>query len=282
MSVEQRICAVAYKKGERICAVEVHGARLFTCVYITLLLVINNYFHSKMNPTISEIRNHATSLMRLLDNLEESNKTKVEPNKNKDDNPFRVMHLINNPLEMADKAKQKELDQLKKENERLKARLELLESGNTADMTLRIDEAVNKSHQIKVLNQKLDEYKQREEKILTSFRKASREFREVCYLLTGFRIDALKNSIYRLSSMYANSEDDKLFFEISPDGSIQLLKNDYSDLLSDHIKTYLENADSFPAFLASITLDLFKSSTQLATMSMCMSTTVQPNPAYRP
>lgn len=222
-------------------------------------------------------------LSSVLDMLERIDQDKDEPSASyMGELPHKVIHLKNNPFQMKMKAKERELDELKEENDRLRARLDLLESGNNADITRRIDDAVNNAQQIETLSRKVSEFQKREVKILDSFRKTSREFREVCYLLTGYRVDALKDRIYRLSNMYADSEEDKLFFEIAPDGSIQLLKNEYSDRLSEYINTYLENADSFPAFLASITLDLFKSSTQLAPMSMCMSTTIQPNPNYNP
>lgn len=247
---------------------------------------------SNHNRTIREIKSKVDSIVGLLDKLDLEVKeedrshiaiadgTERENGHEYGELPYRVIHLKNNPAQMKIHAKTKELEELKKENERLRARLELLESGNDADVTRRIDDAVNNAHQIEVLSQRLSEFQKREAKILDSFRKTSREFREVCYLLTGYRVDALKDRIYRLTSMYAESEEDKLFFEIAPDGAIQLLKSEYSDRLSEHISTYLENADSFPAFLASITLELFKSTTQLTPMSMCMSTTIQPNPVY--
>ena len=206
----------------------------------------------------------------------------IQSEDNNGELPHRVIHVKNNPVQLEMNASKRRFEELKKDNERLKARLELLESGNSSDITRRIDDVVNSSQQIESLSKQLDELRKREAKILDSFRKTSREFREVCYLLTGWRVEGYKDRIYRLSNMYAESENDKLFFEIAPDGTIQLLKNGYSDQLSEYINTYLENADSFPAFLSSITADLFKSSTQLTPMSMCMSTTIQPNPNYHP
>lgn len=199
---------------------------------------------------ISEIKDRLQSIVELLSSEEELEAT------NPGELTHRVIHLKNNPMSMEMDRKESEYVHLKSENERLKARLELLESGNDADVTARIDEVVNSAHQIQTLERKVAEYQKREEKILVSFRKTSREFREACYLLTGYRVDALKERVYRLTSMYAESEEDKLLFEISPDGSIQLLKSQYSDRLSEYISTYLEKGDSFPAFLAAITLNL--------------------------
>jgi mitotic spindle assembly checkpoint protein MAD1 len=47
-----------------------------------------------------------------------------------------------------------------------------------------------------------------------AFRITSREFRDVCYMLLGYRIDRVKPKLYRLSSMYAESPNDHLLFEV--------------------------------------------------------------------
>ncbi len=41
----------------------------------------------------------------------------------------------------------------------------------------------------------------RKERILETFKKTSKDFREVCSDLTGFRIDGLENGQYRLTPM---------------------------------------------------------------------------------
>lgn len=234
----------------------------------------------KRNLIITELRCQVESLRRIVDELEHNAKLNKQISNETNQDTSRVIHLKNNPFDIELKAKQREFNQLKEENDLLRARLKLLESGNDADITKRIDDVVNDAHKIEQLSKCVEDLKKREEKMLISFRKTSREFREVVYLLTGYRVELLKDGNYRLLSMYAEREEDKLLFEISRDGVIQLLKNDYSDRLSDYITTYLEQADSFPAFLASITLDLFKSSTQLGNMSMSMSTTIVPKPAF--
>lgn len=232
-----------------------------------------------MDKTVSELTSHAQLMLTLLKRLESEAKKAFE----QDETSYRIIHLRENPMEMAIRRQRIEFEALKKENERLKVRLELLEKHNNGqDSPVIISQqgqVNNKANRIHELTQKVAELEERENKILDSVARTSREFREVCYLLTGYKLDVLKNRVYRLSHMYAEMEEDKLLFEITKDGMVQLLKNDYCDRLSEFITTYLEHADSFPAFLASITLDLFKSSTQISeTMdsSMSMSTTVVP------
>lgn len=234
-----------------------------------------------MEEKVNEFEATLSKLESLIGELKETN-TLEQDTHCLGDIPYRVIHFKNNPADEEIKAKESEYEAIKKENERLRARLSLLELGNNADVTRRIDEAVNNAHQIEVLTQKVAEYKNREEKILSSLRKTAGEFRQACYSLIGYRVDALKDNIYRLSHRDAESEDDKLFFKVERDGGIRLLRNQYSERYSRYVSTYLENADSFPAFLAAVTLDYFKSSTQLVDMSMSMSTTIQPNPNYIP
>jgi len=47
-----------------------------------------------------------------------------------------------------------------------------------------------------------------------TFKSTSQEFRDVCYMLLGYRIDRIKPKLYRLSSMYAESPNDHLLFEV--------------------------------------------------------------------
>lgn len=227
---------------------------------------------------VEKLKKAAITLTDLVESLETTPISNVNSESSAD--KFRVIHLTDNPVDSAIKLRESEFERMRDENIRLKARLELLESGNESDVTKRIDNIMDNAQQVEALNQKLAELQNREKKILDSFRKTSREFREVCYLLTGYRMDALKDNIYRLSHMYAEHEEDKLLFEVKRDGTILLLNNEYTERLSHFISTYLENSDSFPAFLAAVTLDLFKSSTQSVDMSISMSTTIQPNPRY--
>lgn len=219
--------------------------------------------------TVNILEERLSSVVEVVDQLERelssrtSKKSDNSRSRELGELSYRVIHLKNNPSSMESLAYTAQIETLRKENERLKARLDILESGTSADISRAIDTAINSSELIDRLRMKLVLAEKREENLLSSFRKSSLQFREACYLLFGWRIDALKDGIFRLSNMYAENENDNLLFEIQSDGTIQLLENEYVSQLSDYITTYLENAGSFPAFLASITLDLFKLSTQI-------------------
>lgn len=227
------------------------------------------------NKTIGEIKQQLESLVDLLGDFDQQ--VQADSLKN--------LSLKQDPYEERIKSSLREHEDVKQENERLKARIKLLESGNDLNVTKRIDEIVNANRKVQELTNKISEFKLREKKIFDTLKQTTREFRAACYLILGFRPEALKGCIYRLSSIYAEKESDKLLFKVSPDGKIQLLENSYTNGLKQYIITYLKQADSFPAFLAAITLDLFKSTNQVSmsqSVSMSLSETIMPNSNYRP
>ena len=48
-----------------------------------------------------------------------------------------------------------------------------------------------------------------------------------------------------------------IFLQQSANGDVQMLQNEYTATLIDKIDTYLNTYNSIPAFLSSLTLDLF-------------------------
>lgn len=92
----------------------------------------------------------------------------------------------------------------------------------------------------------------------------SQEFREVVYMLFGYRVDRVGNGSYRISSMYAETQEDYLNVRLSPEGALDLLESQYYESLTEMIQTTLNLHNSMPAFLSSLTLELFNRTT------MCM------------
>ena len=50
-------------------------------------------------------------------------------------------------------------------------------------------------------------------------------------------------------------------FQQNADGDVQMMQNEYTATLDDKIDTYLKTYNSIPAFLSSLTLDLFSRQT---------------------
>lgn len=61
--------------------------------------------------------------------------------------------------------------------------------------------------------------------------------------------------------MFAESPDDYLNFRLSESGVLDMLESNYSTSISDMIRTNLATHHSLPAFLATLTLELFNRTT---------------------
>ena len=246
---------------------------------------IHNFLIDVDMERLNNLKEKAQNLNNLLSEYHEDRLKRLKEEKERlrleqqlGDLPYKVLHFSENPTDQAIRDKKQAIDNLRKENERLRTRIAILESNERRDGILNsTGDSSDGSKQVEALTRQVDGLKLREERILNHFKITSSEFKEVCYLLTGYRIDPLKDGEFRLSHMYAEHEEDKLYFEIKGDGTTLLLGNKFTDQYDRLIKNYLEDADSFPAFLAAITLDLFKSQTRsIIDMSVTMSTAVLP------
>lgn len=115
--------------------------------------------------------------------------------------------------------------------------------------------------QIGALKTKIQSLESKQQHYKDIYRAASLEFREVIYLLFGYKVDRVGNNNYRISSVYAESEDEYLNFRLNDIGELDMLETPYSLTLSDMVGNYLAAHHSMPAFLSSLTLDLFNRQT---------------------
>jgi mitotic spindle assembly checkpoint protein MAD1 len=103
--------------------------------------------------------------------------------------PERVMkyvHFKDNPVNWEIEKYQEEFKRLTEENKKLVARVQLLKQGN-GDVTRMVDDEISKTEMIDTLQQELDFSKKKQQIIMDAYKKTSKDFREVVYLLTGYR-----------------------------------------------------------------------------------------------
>ena len=93
-----------------------------------------------------------------------------------------------------------------------------------------------------------------------AFKSSSQEFRQACYQLFAWRVDRTKEGMYKLSSQYAESPNDFLFFQIDNSG-VNLLETPYSATLTNLIERYLKVQHSVPMFLNALQSELFEQQT---------------------
>ncbi|KAH8407554.1 hypothetical protein KR222_005317 [Zaprionus bogoriensis] len=187
---------------------------------------------------------------------------------------YKVLHLSNNPAAEAYESTRHVVEKLQAEIERLKRRNKKLEE-DSEQTQARLNETSSTAgaggagggmtmnfKEFNQLRAELESANGKMKKMKECFKAASKEFRDVCYMLLGYRIDRVgANSHYRISSMYAESPDDYLSISVNESNCLALLESPYSQTLKPAIDQQLAANNSFPAFFAALTLELFQRAT---------------------
>ena len=66
--------------------------------------------------------------------------------------------------------------------------------------------------------------------------------------------------INKVKALFPNDQFG-IILQATPTGEMQLLENEFSSTLTDFISSFLHQQDSIPAFLSSVTLDLYSRQT---------------------
>ncbi|KAF7490944.1 Mitotic spindle assembly checkpoint protein MAD1 [Sarcoptes scabiei] len=171
---------------------------------------------------------------------------------------FRVMHLIDNPISHEIQKRNELIEKLKNENEKLKCLVELLERGTKTINTESIDEAVKHRFEIQKLQTSLEQSKKHFQVLKQNFKQTCDTFRMACLELTGYQIDNIAKNKYRLRHKYALHNE----FIVEMDGKIiKLFRNDATKKYEEKIQQFIDEHGSYPAFFASYSLELFQSQT---------------------
>jgi mitotic spindle assembly checkpoint protein MAD1 len=196
---------------------------------------------------------------------------------------FKVVKLANNPSHAKVQSKQQaELDAVQKENQILKLRCDELQAGGTntavggasASSLLELETAFQS--RISALELEKSQMEKKQQRLKELFGQKVQEFRQTCFLLTGYKIELVQGSSYRLKNMYAEKEEDQLMFQQQPantaasgavtPGGMAVLETDFTKTLPEAITGYLEKFESIPGFLAAVTLDLLSKQTRKTTV----------------
>ncbi|KAJ0174178.1 hypothetical protein K1T71_010324 [Dendrolimus kikuchii] len=159
----------------------------------------------------------------------------------------KVLHLTDNPAAEAQKQVQSDLEAAQEEIKRLKAALREGGSRSCPEET---------QH----LKQQLENSKIKLKRMKEEFTSSAQEYRDVCYMLLGYKIDRTGHKNYRISNMYAESADEYLTFTLCDDG-IEMVHTEYSTSLTELVELHLHQHGSIPLFLSALTMDLFTKAT---------------------
>ncbi|XP_069840020.1 mitotic spindle assembly checkpoint protein MAD1 [Dendropsophus ebraccatus] len=181
-----------------------------------------------------------------------------------DPSKVKVLHFSMNPANKAQQQRKDEVQNLQEECNRLRELVRILEGGSAVPDKLEIAGSIQTPIQeVTELKKQVESAELKNQRLREVFQTKIHEFRTVCYMLTGYRIDITTGNQYRLTSMYAEHKDDNLLFKsTSPSGAkLQLLETAFSRTLNDFIDLHLHHQNSIPAFLSAVTLDLFSRQT---------------------
>jgi len=173
----------------------------------------------------------------------------------------KVLHFQQNPMSMAVERQRQEAENLQEENSALKARITLLEEGQTKDLTIMVGHKLEEgtsSKEVQDLKEQIKSSDLKNQRIMEMFKKTSKEFREVVLQTTGYRIDKSGENNYKLYPMYSEDKDSFLIFKHTQEEGIQLLESEFSLELSELMELHLEQYNSIPMFLAGIIMELFR------------------------
>lgn len=180
-----------------------------------------------------------------------------------DQSRTKVLHLSQNPASAARQRLREDHEQLRTECERLRGLVRALERGDPVPTDLEAAASLSSSQEVAELRKQVESAQLKNQRLKEVFQTKIQEFRKACYTLTGYQIDITTENQYRLTSQYAEHKADCLIFKATgPSGSqMQLLETEFSRSVPELIELHLLRQDSIPAFLSSLTLDLFSRQT---------------------
>nr|CAI5865444.1 unnamed protein product [Callosobruchus analis] len=175
-----------------------------------------------------------------------------------------VLHLANNPLTECIAQRESYIEKLEQDVERLKKKIKNLEKGFE---TSKLSDTISNPHEVNALKEQLKAQESQAQMLKEYFKSQMQEFRNVIYMLLGYKIDRTQ-ALYKLRSMYAERSEDHLCFQVNKEGELNLLENEYSATLEEMINLHLRHQKSIPVFLSAITMDLFNSKTMTKTIQI--------------
>lgn len=168
----------------------------------------------------------------------------------------KILHFKMNPAKIACQLAEDKQKALIQEVEELRSMVQLGNSGiSVGSSSLYAQDVADlkQTHEIKIARLK------------EAFKLSSQEYRQACYQLFGWRVDRTKEGRYKLSSQYAESPDDFLFFQVGE--GVDLLETAFSATLGELVERHLQIQHSVPMFLNAVQSELFSQQTMISTMT---------------
>lgn len=169
---------------------------------------------------------------------------------------IKVLHLSENPLQMA-------IMLHRAEHENMRSKKRVRGSDESLIDTISKKDADDMRQQMTEMREEYDELKRRAvlgDRTKQVALKRIEEVRSAVYNLFGWSMK-VSGTMYRLSSIYAESPEEVLHFCVNEEGSMSLMDSPYAQKLSGELEQFVERMNSFPALLAHITIENFEKTT---------------------
>ncbi|KAG8433004.1 hypothetical protein GDO86_017321, partial [Hymenochirus boettgeri] len=118
-----------------------------------------------------------------------------------------------NPASKAKQQRMQSVQQLQEECDKLREIVRILEGGSQVPDKLEAAGSLQSAQEITELKKQVESAELKNQRLREVFQTKIHEFRTVCYMLTGYRIDITTENQYRLTSMYAEHKEDNLLFK---------------------------------------------------------------------
>lgn len=170
----------------------------------------------------------------------------------------QVYHLATNPLSEYLTQRENLIEKLEQDIEKLKRKVKNYEEGIE---TSKIGEISICPQEVNSLKEQLKSQETQTQRMKELFKSSMQEFRNVIYMLFGYKIDRTSNTLYKLRSIYAERAEDQIVFQVNQMGELSMCQSDFTEALTDLIETNLNQHKSIPVFLSSLTIELFNTRT---------------------
>ncbi|XP_073420087.1 mitotic spindle assembly checkpoint protein MAD1-like isoform X3 [Dendrobates tinctorius] len=131
-----------------------------------------------------------------------------------DPSKVKVIHFSMNPATKAQQQRKDDIQNLQDECIKLRELVRILEGGSTVPDKLEAAGSIQSPVQeVSELKKQVESAELKNQRLREVFQTKIHEFRTVCYMLTGYRIDITTENQYRLTSMYAEHKEDNLLFK---------------------------------------------------------------------
>ncbi|KAM3963283.1 mitotic arrest-deficient 1 [Aphomia sociella] len=222
--------------------------------YRDLLATLDQTAHAKqvesLRGEVSKWRDEAAGLRRDVNKLQAQRdmlQAHLERLHAQPSQQTKVLHLTDNPAAAAQKQIQMDLESAQEEIKRLTAALR--EGGNVAC-----------PEEMQQLRQQLENSRIKLKRMKEEYTSCAQEYKDVVYMLLGYKIDRTGHNNYRISNMYAESAEEYLTFTLCDDG-IEMVQTDYAETLAELVELHLQHHRSIPVFLSALTMNLFTRTT---------------------